>query len=200
MKGVVAMKFAFPIVLAGLGAGAVTGFRMTHRQHLKKRNSQVGTGMILIAFMALSGCDFQSSTEVRETGGDYGPVTHDILAGARFTGRTGRDRSYDDLQWEFGGESFLITAGENGLPPVLADRLLPDGVKAAEISGKWTVADDVITFTEITADGELIDQPPRTLRTFLTPLLRIEAGQQYKFAMQSTSKPASQSAEAMGTE
>ena len=59
-------------------------------------------------------------------------------------------------------------------------------MEAAEISGKWPEADDVITFTGIPADSELTDQPPRTQRTFLTPILRIEAKLQYKFAMQST--------------
>ncbi|MCS7468728.1 hypothetical protein NZK35_18905 [Stieleria sp. ICT_E10.1] len=130
--------------------------------------------------LALTGCDLFNPQEVRVTGVDY-EVTHDMLAGAKFTSRTGRDRRYDDLQWVFQDKTFLITAGQNGLPPVLAGRLLPEGLEAPEISGKWTVDKDKITFTEIKADGELADQPPRTLRTMFTGVLRIEAGPQYKF-------------------
>lgn len=154
----------------------------------------------VLAVHLLAGCDFAPTEEVRDTGGDYGPVTHEILANARLTGRTGRDRSYDDLQWVFEEDSFLITAGTNGLPPVLASLLLPEGVNATEISGKWTVANNEITFTEIAADGELTDQPSRTLRTFLTPLLRIEAGEQYKFEMQTTSPRASENTQPVATD
>ena len=141
-----------------------------------------GTMVSALVGAVQTGCDVVPPPEVRTTGGDYGSVTSEILSGAVFTSRTGRDRSYDDLQWVFHEETFSITAGKNGLPPVLANRLLPDGVTATEITGKWVVADDVITCTEIKADGEITDQPPRTLRTFITPILRIEAGQQYKFA------------------
>lgn len=56
---------------------------MGHRRHLGESSSWVGTGFLLIACLALAGCDSQPSTEVRDTGGDYGPVTHDMLAGAK---------------------------------------------------------------------------------------------------------------------
>ena len=105
-----------------------------------------------------------------------------MLAGAEFVRCTGRNDRYNDLQWVFQEETFLITAGRNGLPPDLAVLLLPDEVKATEISGKWAVTDDVITFTEMKANGELVDQPPRTLATMNTPLLRIDAGEQYIFS------------------
>ncbi len=111
-------------------------------------------------------------------------MTSGMLAGATLAGRTGRDKTFDDLQWTFQENTFQITASKNGLPPVLAERLLPQGVDASEISGQWTVADDVITFTEIRADGEVVDQPPRTLQTMFTGVFRIVAGPQYKFCRQ----------------
>lgn len=186
-KGYVAMMMAVPVVLTGTIAGALAGARLGRRRHQKKRGSHVSTGMILGFVLTLSGCDPTPPAKIRVTGQDEDyNVTHDMLVGATFTSRTGKDRSYDDLQWRFQDKTFLVTAGRNGLPRGLASRLLPDGVDATEISGKWTVDDRVITFTEITADGELTDQPPRTLRTMVTPILRIEAGQQYKFSRQST--------------
>lgn len=39
-------------------------------------------------------------------------------------------------------------------------RLLPEGVDASDISGKWTIADHVITITEGRAVGRVADQPP----------------------------------------
>lgn len=141
-----------------------------------------------IAGIFLSGCNDSQSEKNSVTGGDYGPVTPEMLAGATFNGRTGRDRSFDDLQWTFQKDTFEITAGTNGLPPVLAESLLPEGLTASEISGRWSVANDVITFTQIRADGEVVDQPPRTLQTMFTGVLRIVAGPQYKFNRQLPNK------------
>ncbi len=136
---------------------------------------------VLVTAICFIGCDGLLSQKKPVTGGDYGPVTPEMLTGATFSGRTGQDRSFDDLQWTFQKETFQITAGANGLPPVLADSLLPEEVAASEIFGKWSVADDVITFTEIRADSKVVDQPPRTLKTMFTGVLRIMAGPQYKF-------------------
>jgi hypothetical protein len=179
-QGYVAAMMAIPVVLVGLIAGLFIGFRIGYRRYQKKLRTRVSVGLLLGIALTLSGCDLFFPQEVRVTGGDY-EVTHDMLAGAKFTSRTGRDRRYDDLQWVFQDKTFLITAGQNGLPPVLTSLLLPEGVEATTISGKWTVDKDKITFTEIKADGELVDQPPRTLRTMFTGVLRIEAGPQYKF-------------------
>ena len=112
---------------------------------------------VLVTASFFSGCDGLLSQKKPVTGGDYGPVTTELLTGATFNGRTGQDRSFDDLQWTFQKDTFQITAGANGLPPVLAERLLPEGVAASEISGKWSVADDVVTFTEIRGDGKVVD-------------------------------------------
>lgn len=158
------------------------------------QHQHVLNGMLLPAILLAIGCDAAPPREVLVTGDDDDyMVAPGMLAGARFTSRTGRDRRYDDLQWEFRDETFLITAGENALPPELAIRLLPRNIEATEISGVWAVAGNVITFTEIAADGKATNQPPRTLRTFITPILRIEAGQQYKFSRQPTRHPTSQS-------
>lgn len=140
---------------------------------------------MLVAAINFSGCDGLQSEKNPVTGGDYGPVTTEMLTGATFNGRTGRDRSFDDLQWTFQEDTFQITAGKNGLPPVLAESLLPEGVIASEISGQWTVANDVVTFTQIKADGKDVDQFPRTLKTMFTGVLRIVAGPQYKFTRRS---------------
>lgn len=137
---------------------------------------------VLAVFAGCNGSgDSGSPDEIMETGGDYGLVTSDMLAGARLRFRTGRDETYDDLSWTFDAETFRITAGENGLPPVLAGRLLPEGVEATEIAGNWSVENDVITFTNITADGVPTEQEPRELETMFTGVLRIEAGPQYVF-------------------
>lgn len=158
-------------------------------------NQQKPTGRVLCELLApalavailaaLAGCngsrDPDPPVEVLETGGDYGPVTPDMLAGARLRFRTGRDDTYDDLSWTFDEETFRITAGVNGLPPVLAGRLLPEEVEATEITGNWSVDKDVITFTNITADGVHTNQEPRQLETMFTGVLRIEAGPQYVF-------------------
>lgn len=141
---------------------------------------------LLIGTLCLLGCDNSQPEEIRETGGDYPPVTRDMLSGAVFTGRTGNDRQYDGLQWTFQDETFRITAGENGLPPRLMSRLLPDPMTANEITGKWSVADEVITVTHVEAGGKPVDQPPRTLPTMFTGVLRISAGGQYKFVQPST--------------
>jgi hypothetical protein len=117
-----------------------------------------------VAGIFLSGCDGLQSEKDPVTGGDYGPVTTEMLTGATLNGRTGRDRSFGDLQWTFEEDTFQITAGKNGLPPVLAECLLPAGVTASEISGQWTVANDVITFSQIVADDKDVDQLPRTLK------------------------------------
>ena len=37
-KGMVAMMYAFPVILAGLGAGGIMGFRLGHRQHYRRTN------------------------------------------------------------------------------------------------------------------------------------------------------------------
>jgi hypothetical protein len=136
---------------------------------------------VTMGLLLLPGCNSDAPVEHLETGGDYGPVTPDMLAGARLRFRTGRDETYDDLTWIFDTETFRITAGENGLPPVLAGRLLPEGVEAREIAGNWSVENDVITFTNITADGVPTDQEPRQLETMFTGVLRIVAGPQYVF-------------------
>ena len=139
-------------------------------------------GTILAVFAGCNGSgDPGSPGEIMETGGNYGPVTPDMLAGAILRFRTGRDDTYDDLAWTFDVETFQITAGKNGLPPVLAGLLLPAEVEATEITGNWSVDNDVITFTNITADGVPTDQEPRQLETMFTGVLRIEAGPQYVF-------------------
>lgn len=43
-KGMVAMMYAFPVVLAGLVSGAVAGFRLGHRRHFERRSDQVSAG------------------------------------------------------------------------------------------------------------------------------------------------------------
>jgi len=138
-----------------------------------------GPAVVVLSLIVLSGCN--PKDEERVTGGDYGPVTHDMLNGASLRFITGRDETYNDLAWSFDESNFLITAGANGLPPVLAGSLLPEGLEATEIAGNWTVADDVITFTNITADGVATDQEPRQLETMFTGVLRIQAGPQYVF-------------------
>lgn len=149
-------------------------------------SSQVNTLAVSLAGLSLLvlfvGCErLAEQREERVTGEDYGPVTHDMLAGASLRFRTGRDDTYDDLTWTFTEDTFQIRAGANGLPPVLSRRLLPEGVEATEITGNWSVESDVITFTDITADGVLTDQEPRQLKTMFTGVLRIEAGPQYVF-------------------
>ena len=162
---------------------------------IRKRSSVPFAAACCTAFVAgifLSGCDGLQSEKNPVTGGDYGPVTTEMLAGATFNGRTGPDRSFDDLQWTFQEDTFQITAGKNGLPPVLAESLLPAGVTASEISGQWSVADNVVTFTQIKADGKDVDQLPRTLKTMFTGVLRISAGPQYKFTRRSAQQMSSQ--------
>ena len=149
---------------------------------------------VLVSAICLGGCDGLQSQGNPVTGGGYGPVATEMLTGATFSGRTGRDRSFDDLQWTFEEDTFQITAGKNGLPPVLAESLLPSGVTASEISGQWTVANDVITFSQIVADSKDVDQLPRTLKTMFTGVLRISAGPQYKFTRRSTQQMNSQDA------
>lgn len=63
----------------------------------------------------------------------------------------------------------------------LPGRLLPEQVEATKIAGNWSVENDVITFTNITADGVPTDQEPRQLATMFTGVLRIVAGPQYVF-------------------
>jgi hypothetical protein len=143
--------------------------------------------LILVCYAAvLVGCDISSSntnnSENRETGGDYGPVTTDMLIGATYTGRTGKSEQADQLTWTFGETDFQIKAGENGLPDDLKQMLLPVGVDAKVIEGNWSVDNDIITFTNISADGVLTEQEPRQLETFFTGVIRISAGGQYKFS------------------
>ncbi|GAB5440320.1 MAG: hypothetical protein Fues2KO_06690 [Fuerstiella sp.] len=144
----------------------------------------VHRSVFLVAVSVLAGCGDMPPEKDRETGGDYGPVTQDMLAGAALINRTGKDTRFDDLQWVFHEETFRITAGQNGLPPVLASQLLPDDLEATEITGRWAVKDDVITLTDMMADGVQLDQAPRTLRTMFTGVLRIQAGPQYVFSRQ----------------
>ena len=144
----------------------------------------VHRSVLLVAVCVLAGCGDLPSARDRETGGDYGPVTQDMVAGATLINRTGKDTRFDDLQWVFHDDTFRITAGQNGLPPVLASQLLPDDLEATEITGRWAVKEDVITLTDMMADGVQLDQPPRTLRTIFTGVLRIQAGPQYVFSRQ----------------
>ncbi len=147
---------------------------------LEKVVSCVALGLLVGAL----GCN-TAATEMMETGGNYGPVTRDMLSGASYKFATGRDRDYDDFQWTFSKATFEIKAGPNGLPPELSESLLPSGVTAAKIEGTWSVADDVITFSDIKADGESTKQEPRKLKTMFTGVLRIVAGRQYVFVRKS---------------
>lgn len=169
----------FLIVAAGFAV--ILTLAYLWRPNRATNRSEIRVLLALTICLAASGCDSTKQEEVRETGGDYF-VTHEMLAGAKFIRCTGRSDRYDDLQWAFQEEMFLITAGKNGLPPSLLDRLLPKDMKPTEISGNWAVANDRITFTEIKADGDLVEQPPRVLKTMNTPLLRIEAGEQFIFS------------------
>lgn len=134
---------------------------------------------LLILFLALTGCDDRN--KIVETGGNYGPVTREMLIGASYIGRTGKGSQGEDLTWTFEASTFRIKAGASGIPAELSQYLLPEGVIADEIQGDWSVQNDVITFTNIQADGTLIPQKPRNLKTMFTGVLRIVAGRQYKF-------------------
>lgn len=181
------MQKGFLIVTGGFLGILFLAILFSRKSRSRQHDSQsiASAALILSVCLMFSGCGWSPPVPAPVTGGDYGPVTPDMLAGATFNGRTGRDRSYDDLQWTFQDKTFLITAGKNGLPPVLASRLLPEGMEATEISGQWSLFNDVITFTEIKADGNATDQPPRTLDAMFTGVLRIEAGSQYKFLRKS---------------
>mgnify|MGYP001547270897 CR=1 FL=1 len=115
-EGYVAAMTAIPFVLAGLIAGLYIGFRFGYRRYQKKLRSRISAGLFLCVGLTLTGCDLFIPQEARVTGGDY-EVTHDMLAGAKFTSRTGRDRRYDDLQWVFQDKTFLITAGRTACHP-----------------------------------------------------------------------------------
>lgn len=117
----------------------------------------------------------------RTTGDDYLPVDAEMLTGAQYTGRTG-GYEYDDLQWTFGEQMFEIIAGENGMPDDLMQTLLSSDTPPDRINGHWEVEGEELTLSNISADGKAIDQPPVTIRTMCTPVIRIEPrSAQYTF-------------------
>lgn len=106
------------------------------------------------------------------TGDEYLPVDTEKLTGARYTGRTGGS-DYDDLRWTFGETSFEIVAEENGMPPDLVETLLSNETSSDRISGRWSVEGEELT-CRTSADGQAIEQPPVTIRTICTPVIRIQ--------------------------
>lgn len=129
-----------------------------------------------VALSVLLGC----REPVVPTGGNYRPVTSEMLSGAQFINHTNGDR-FDDMQWTFSESNFEIVAGKNGIPDDICAALLPPDVDAKRITGDWVVINQLITFSNIEADGVATDQDLRTLPTMFTGVLRIQGARQYVF-------------------
>lgn len=129
------------------------------------------------------GCDATSRPKVRETGGNYPPVTEHMLIGAEFSDRTG-GTAFSEMIWKFTHSRFVIEAGSDGLPEDLTGVLAPnvDATPTQRIEGAWRLEEDAVVFTDILADGIALEQSPARLTTMNTGVLRIATDRaQYKF-------------------
>lgn len=56
-----------------------------------------------------------------------------------------------DFEWSFTKETFALKKGKAAIPDDLREIFLEKGVKADEITGKWTFRDGKIVFSDIKA-------------------------------------------------
>jgi hypothetical protein len=59
-----------------------------------------------------------------------------------------------DFVWKFTKEGFVLKDGDGKIPAYLAEKLLPDGLKANEIKGKWKLDKGNLVLSSITAGGQ----------------------------------------------
>jgi hypothetical protein len=73
--------------------------------------------------------------------GTYGAVTDKEIMAMKLNHYFSADKKSHkaDFEWTFTEKGFTIKAGKEKLPAELVEKLLPDGVTADEIRGKWKI-------------------------------------------------------------
>lgn len=133
---------------------------------------------ILAAAFVASSCS-QPVPQPAPTGGDYGPVPASRFRGKHLVFATGT--SGDKFIWEFSGDRFKISGDDGPIPGDAVFTILGKGQVAKAIDGRWTVDEQGLTLTGITADGK-DGYKNVTLRPFQTPVVRVDLnGTQYVF-------------------
>jgi len=129
--------------------------------------------ILAAAFMA------SSCSQPVPTGGDYGPVPASRFRGKHVVFATGT--SGDRFIWEFSGDRFKISGDDGPIPRDAVFAILGKGQVAKAIDGRWTLDEQGLTLSGITADGK-DGYKSVTLRPFMTPVVRVDLnGTQYVF-------------------
>ena len=105
-------------------------------------------------------------------GGDYGPVTKELLRGKHICS----SRQSGRFTWFFSAEAFTIAKDGEPIPPDVLATVLGADARAEVIEGKWELAGRILTLSEIKADNKGGFEDVQ-LRPFRTPVLRISFGE-----------------------
>ena len=119
------------------------------------------------------------------TGGGYPPVSKEMLIGAEYSHRTGRE-DYK-LTWTFSETKFAITSTDDTLPPDLVEAFTGMQRQAMQITGTWDLHDETLLISNIKIDDETEVVGERSVRIFFTGVIRVQtSGAQYVFNHAST--------------
>jgi hypothetical protein len=90
-----------------------------------------------------------------------------------------------DFDWTFTKDTFTLKKGKGAIPAHLLNELLPDGVTADEIQGKWKFQGGKLVLSEIKA-GKKDGRKEASLSIFKTAptVIRIGFTPQYVFALE----------------
>ena len=108
-------------------------------------------GLLLAALLALSPAEASAQ-------GQFNGVSDDEVQAMRLNHYFTADKQYRDadFEWDFDKDSFTLKAGAGDIPNELQEQLLPKGITAREIRGKWHLEDrngKALVLTEIRVDG-----------------------------------------------
>ena len=115
------------------------------------------------------------------TGGDYPPVSKEMLIGAEYSHRTGREDW--KLTWTFSDTEFVIKADGESLPPDLVESVTGMQEQAKQLKGTWDLAGEKLLVSDVKIDEETVVAGERSARIFPTGVIRIQTSEaQYVFS------------------
>lgn len=121
------------------------------------------------------------------TGSGYPPIGKEMLIGAEYSHRTGREDW--KLTWTFSETEFVIKADGDSLPPDLVESITGTRQAAKQVNGTWDLVDESLLISDVKTNEETEVAGERSARIFPTGVIRIQTSDaQYVFS-QARNKP-----------